>query len=50
MRETTLQIEEIDIDCLVPYENNAKEHTRAQIDAVEASSAALTRSLTTKPR
>lgn len=37
MRETTLQIEEIDIDCLVPYENNAKEHTRAQIDAVEAS-------------
>lgn len=37
MRETTLQIEEIGIDCLVPYENNAKVHTREQIDAVEAS-------------
>ena len=37
MRETGLTIEEIDIDLLVPYENNAKKHTREQIDAVEAS-------------
>lgn len=37
MRETELKIEEIPIDELVPYENNAKKHTREQIDAVEAS-------------
>lgn len=37
MRETELKIEEIPIDELVPYENNAKKHTRQQIDAVEAS-------------
>lgn len=37
MRETGLEIEEIPIDELVPYENNAKKHTREQIDAVEAS-------------
>lgn len=37
MRDTELKIEEIPIDELVPYENNAKKHTRQQIDAVEAS-------------
>lgn len=37
MRETELKIEEIPIEELVPYENNAKKHTREQIDAVEAS-------------
>ena len=37
MRETELKIEEIPIDELVPYENNAKKHTREQIAAVEAS-------------
>ena len=37
MRETELKIEEIPIDELVPYENNAKRHTREQIAAVEAS-------------
>lgn len=37
MRETGLKIEEIPISELVPYENNAKRHTREQIDAVEAS-------------
>lgn len=37
MRETTLKIEEIPVDELVPYENNAKKHTREQIDTVEAS-------------
>lgn len=37
MRETELKIEEIPIDELVPYENNAKKHTREQINAVEAS-------------
>lgn len=37
MRKTELKIEEIPIDELVPYENNAKKHTREQIDAVEAS-------------
>lgn len=37
MRENELKIEEIEIDSLVPYENNAKKHTREQIDAVEAS-------------
>lgn len=37
MRETELKIKEIPIDDLVPYENNAKKHTREQIDAVEAS-------------
>ena len=37
MRETELKIEEIPIDELVPYGNNAKKHTREQIDAVEAS-------------
>ena len=37
MRETELKIEEIPIEELVPYENNAKRHTREQIDAVEAS-------------
>lgn len=37
MRETELKIEEIPIDELVPYENNAKRHTREQISAVEAS-------------
>ena len=37
MRENELKIEEIEINSLVPYENNAKKHTREQIDAVEAS-------------
>lgn len=37
MRETELKIEEIPIEELVPYENNAKRHTREQIAAVEAS-------------
>lgn len=37
MRETELKIEEIPIEELVPYENNAKSHTREQIAAVEAS-------------
>lgn len=37
MRETELKIEEIQIEELVPYENNAKRHTREQIAAVEAS-------------
>lgn len=37
MRETELIIEEIPIEELVPYENNAKKHTREQIAAVEAS-------------
>ena len=37
MRETTLKIEEIPVEDLVPYENNAKKHTSAQIEAVEAS-------------
>ena len=37
MRETELKIEEITIEDLVPYENNAKRHTREQIAAVEAS-------------
>lgn len=37
MRETELKIEKIPIGELVPYENNAKRHTREQIDAVEAS-------------
>lgn len=37
MRETELEIEIIPIEELVPYENNAKKHTREQIDAVEAS-------------
>lgn len=37
MRETELIIEEIPIEELVPYENNAKRHTREQIAAVEAS-------------
>lgn len=37
MRETELKIEEIPIEELVPYENNAKKHTREQIAAVEAS-------------
>lgn len=37
MRETTLKIEEIPVEELVPYENNAKKHTITQIEAVEAS-------------
>lgn len=37
MRQNGLEIEEIAIETLVPYENNAKKHTREQISAVEAS-------------
>lgn len=37
MRENQLEIEEIPIFELVPYENNAKKHTYAQIDAIEQS-------------
>ena len=37
MRETTLKIEELPIESLKPYDNNAKRHTNAQIDAVKAS-------------
>ena len=37
MRDVELKIEEIPIAELVPYANNAKKHTRAQLDAIENS-------------
>lgn len=37
MQESELRIERIAVDELVPYENNAKQHTNEQLDAIEAS-------------
>lgn len=37
MRKPELKVEEIPIESLAPYQNNAKKHTREQVEAVEAS-------------